>query len=186
MQHFNITLIGLAAGVIFELQGDGIDKNNCIGYNWSAMKQIAVIGASSPDRQTLELAYKVGKLIASKGAVLICGGLAGVMESACRGAKEAGGLTVGILPQAEREYANAYVDIVICTGIGYARNVMVAYSGDIVVALPGQYGTLSEIAFALSVGKTVLGLGTWKIPGVEEVADLQALSCRIEELLSKI
>ncbi len=147
------------------------------------MKQVSVIGASSPDQRTVALAYEVGKVVAELGAVLVCGGLGGVMESACRGAKERGGLTVGIIPQQDRTFANAYVDIVICTGMGYARNVMVAYSGDVVVALPGQYGTLSEIAFALSIGKTVLGLGTWDIPGVEQLEGIDALRRRLEDLL---
>ncbi len=147
------------------------------------MFSVSVIGASSPDEKTIDLAYQVGRMVAGLPAVLICGGLGGVMEAACKGAKEVGGLTVGIIPQVEKSFANQYVDVVICTGMGYARNVMVAYSGDVVVALPGQYGTLSEIAFALSVGKRVFGLGTWEIPGVEMVADLSDLERRIREVM---
>ncbi len=148
-----------------------------------ALFSVSVIGASSPDGQTLRLAYEVGRMVAKLPAVLICGGLGGVMESACKGAKEAGGRTVGIIPQVEKSFANPYVDVVISTGMGYARNVIVAYSGDVVVALPGQYGTLSEIGFALSVGKRVFGLGTWEVPGVEMVKDLDELENRIREVM---
>lgn len=136
---------------------------------------VSVIGGSSPDEYTLELAFEVGRIVASKGYVLLCGGLGGVMEGACRGAKAEGGLTIGILPQKEKSFANPYVDIAIPTGIGYARNAIVAYSGDIVLALPGSYGTLSEIGFALSEGRRVIGINTWDIPGIEKISSIEEL-----------
>ncbi len=109
------------------------------------------------------IAYRVGFLIARAGAVLVCGGLGGVMEEACRGAKEAGGTTVGILPSLNPGDANPHVDIVIPTGFGLARNVLVVRASDALVAVDGYVGTLSEIAFALNEGKTVVGIGSWRL-----------------------
>jgi uncharacterized protein (TIGR00725 family) len=99
--------------------------------------------------------------------VLVCGGLGGVMEAACKGAKGSGGTTVGILPGTDRTAANPYVDTAIATGLGEARNAIVARSADALIAIGGAYGTLSEIAFALKAGKRVVGLGTWEVEGVE-------------------
>jgi hypothetical protein len=99
--------------------------------------------------------------------VLICGGLGGVMEAACRGVKEAGGLTVGILPGLDPSDANPYVDVVIATGLGEARNALVVNAADAVIAVGGGYGTLSEIGLALRAGKRVVGLGSWEVEGVE-------------------
>jgi len=109
------------------------------------------------------MAEEVGRRLAAEGATLICGGLGGVMEAACRGAKSANGLTIGILPGDDRRAANRYVDIPIVTGMGYARNVMVARSAQAVIAIDGGYGTLSEMAHALQSGIPVIGLGTWSL-----------------------
>ncbi|MCS7207713.1 MAG: TIGR00725 family protein [Dehalococcoidia bacterium] len=122
---------------------------------------IAVIGGGNADAQSMELAYQVGKALARRGVVVVCGGLTGVMEAVCRGAKEAGGITVGILPGHDPQEANPYVDIAICTGMGYARNPLVVKSGQAVIAIDGAYGTLSEIAHALAEGIPVVGLHTW-------------------------
>ena len=122
---------------------------------------ISVIGASKCSAKEAKLAEEVGRELAKRGAVLICGGLTGVMEAACRGAKSEGGLTVGILPGNSRNDANQYVTIPIITGIGYARNSIVAKSGQAVIAIGGKYGTLSEIAYALQDKIPVIGLGTW-------------------------
>jgi uncharacterized protein (TIGR00725 family) len=123
---------------------------------------IAVIGASnSCTAEEHQLAEEVGRELARRGAILICGGLNGVMEAACRGAAAEGGLTVGILPGDKREDANPYVTIPIITGLGYARNSIVAKSGQAVIAIGGSYGTLSEIAYALQSDIPVIGLGTW-------------------------
>jgi uncharacterized protein (TIGR00725 family) len=108
----------------------------------------------------------VGRELASRGVVLVCGGLGGVMEAACRGAKESGGRTVGILPGADRSAANPYVDVAIATGLGEARNALVVRAADALIAVGGGYGTLSEVALALKAGKRVVGLGTWDIEGV--------------------
>lgn len=123
---------------------------------------IAVIGGSAPTAEEAAAAEAVGRALAEGGAILVCGGLRGVMEAACRGAKSAGGLTIGILPGTDRSEANPYVDIPIVTGIRCARNVIIARTAQAVVAVGGSYGTLSEIGFALSFGVPVVGLGTWE------------------------
>jgi uncharacterized protein (TIGR00725 family) len=108
----------------------------------------------------------VGRELASRGVVLVCGGLGGVMEAACMGAKEGGGTTIGILPGTDRAAANPFVDFAIPTGLGEARNALVVRAADALIAVGGAYGTLSEIAFALKAGKPVAGLGTWDVDGV--------------------
>ena len=126
--------------------------------------QIAVVGGGVCSPAVAESARRLGRLIAMQGYVLLCGGLGGVMEAACCGAREAGGLAVGILP-GEREQANSCLDIAIATGMGQARNVIIVKSADAVVALSGEMGTLSEIALALKMGRPVISLGSWDIPG---------------------
>ena len=116
----------------------------------------------------------MGRLLAERGAVLVCGGLGGTMEAACRGAKQAGGTTVGLLPGGSRSEANRFVDVAIPTGLGEARNALVVRAADAVVAVGGGYGTLSEIALALRAGKRVVGLGTWEIDGVVAANDPEA------------
>ena len=124
---------------------------------------IAVIGNSSCSPEETELAETVGELLAQRGATIVCGGLGGVMEAACRGAKSKGGLTVGILPGQDSSMANPCVDIPVVTGIGEARNVAVVKSAQAVIAIGGNYGTLSEIAYALKSGIPVVGLNTWSL-----------------------
>jgi uncharacterized protein (TIGR00725 family) len=128
-------------------------------------KKISVIGGSriAKDSMVYDLAYQVGKNIARNSAILVCGGLGGVMEAACRGAKEEGGLTIGILPSTEEGAANSWVDIKIPTGLGYARNMLVVLSGDAVIAVDGATGTLTEIGYALTFNKPLIGINTWKI-----------------------
>ncbi len=133
-------------------------------------KIIGVIGAASADEKTLTSAEIVGRLIAKRGAFLVCGGLGGVMEAAAKGAKAEGGTTVGILPQTEKETSNPYIDIPVATGFGEGRNVVIVRTADALIAVGGEYGTLSEIAFALKMGKTVVGLNTWEIRGVVKAA----------------
>jgi len=128
--------------------------------------RIGVIGGNHPRPEFLKMAFEVGRLIARNEAVLVCGGLGGVMEEAARGAKEAGGLSIGILPGNRASDANAYIDIPIATGLGYTRNSLVAMNADALIAVDGEYGTLSEIAFGCIYGKKVVGLGTWEINGV--------------------
>jgi uncharacterized protein (TIGR00725 family) len=124
---------------------------------------IAVIGGGEVSTQVAALAEEVGREIARRGAVLVCGGLGGVMEAACRGARREGGLTIGILPGENRQAANPYVRIPIVTGLGYARNMAVVKSAQAVIAVDGSYGTLSEIGHALQSGIPVIGLNTWSL-----------------------
>lgn len=131
---------------------------------------LAVIGAGSTDAHTRELAEEVGRLIAEHGAMLVCGGLGGVMEAAAKGAKSAGGTTVGILPQPYRHDANPYIDVPVATGFGEGRNVFIVRTADALIAIGGEYGTLSEIAIALKTGKAVIGLNTWDIKGIQKAA----------------
>ena len=126
-------------------------------------KFIAVIGGSQATAAELKAAELVGREIARGGAALVCGGLGGVMEAACRGAAEEGGLTIGILSGDNRNAANEFVKVPIVTGMGYARNVAVVKSAQAVIAIGGSYGTLSEIGHALQSGLPVIGLDTWGI-----------------------
>ena len=128
---------------------------------------IAVIGGSSCSPETRELARATGEEIARVGAILVCGGLEGVMGAAAAGARAGGGLTVGILPSYERDSANPAIDVAIATGMGHARNVIVVASGDAVIALPGEHGTASEISLAQTLARPVVALGAWHdLPGV--------------------
>ena len=127
--------------------------------------QIGVIGGATCSAEIYEIAREVGGEIARNGFSLVCGGLGGVMEAACRGAKEAGGITIGIIPTADKRDANPYCDLIIPTGLGHARNVLVVYASDALVAVDGETGTLSEIAIALKVGKPIVGIKTWELEG---------------------
>ncbi|RME47374.1 MAG: TIGR00725 family protein [Chloroflexi bacterium] len=124
---------------------------------------IAVVGDGQCDAATASEAEAVGRALAEAGATLVCGGLGGVMEAACRGAKSAGGTTIGILPGLDRRAANPYVDIPIVTGMDQARNLIIVRTAQAVVAVRGGYGTLSEIAHALKAGVPVVGLSTWEL-----------------------
>src|SRR3990172_3305338 len=125
---------------------------------------ISVIGGGdNPPTEALRMAEEVGRELARRGAVVVCGGLEGVMEAVCRGAKAEGGVTIGILPGNDPADANPWVDYPICTGLGYARNVAVVKSGRAVIAVDGAYWTLSEIGHALGDGIPVIGLNTWSL-----------------------
>jgi len=124
---------------------------------------IGVIGGGEASAQAARLAEEVGREIARRGATLICGGLGGVMEATCKGAREAGGLTIGILPGDNRREANPYVQIPITTGMGYARNAVLVKSSQVIIAIDGSYGTLTEIGYALQSGIPVIGLKTWSL-----------------------
>ena len=144
---------------------------------------ISVIGGHKADKKTTKLAYDTGKMIAGLNAILICGGLNGVMEAAAHGAKDGGGITVGILPGKNKEDANQYIDIPISTGLGYTRNTLVAGAPDLVIAFAGKEGTLSEIGFALSEKKPIIGLNTWKISGIIAVKSVEDARKKIVEIL---
>jgi len=135
---------------------------------------IGVIGASRPSPAGYRLAVEVGRLIARHGAVLVCGGLGGIMEAACRGCTEEGGEAIGILPGGEAREANPYVSLAIPTNMGHARNVIIAHTAGALIAVEGEYGTLSEMAVAVKLGRAVISLGAWEgLPGVIYVKDAE-------------
>lgn len=145
--------------------------------------QIAVIGKGAPDDDLGRVAEEVGRAIAESGAVLVCGGMGGVMEAASRGAHEAGGDVIGIVPTDDTASANPHVTHAVATGIGHARNLAVVASADAVIAIGGEWGTLAEIGFARRLGRTVVALRSWTVsgsgemeggPGIEAVADPRA------------
>jgi uncharacterized protein (TIGR00725 family) len=124
---------------------------------------VAVVGSGELATPHADVAEWVGRSLADRGAIVVTGGLGGVMEAASRGAREAGGTTVGILPGSDRSAANPYVDIAIPTGLGEARNALIARAADALIAIGGSWGTLSEIALALRAGKRVVGLRSWEV-----------------------
>ncbi len=134
---------------------------------------VSVIGGHEIGPKESELAAQVGRMIAEEGAVLVCGGLAGAMEAASKGAKEAGGLTIGILPGKDKADANPYIDIPLPTSMGFSRNTIVACSADVVIALPGSHGTNCEICYGLVYKRPVIDLGGWGIEGMIPAADVE-------------
>ncbi|MDQ3916591.1 MAG: TIGR00725 family protein [Actinomycetota bacterium] len=124
---------------------------------------VAVVGAGLADPALTRAAEAVGRGLAEGGAIVLCGGLGGVMEAVCRGCRSAGGTAVGILPGRNRRDANDYVDVALPTGMGEMRNALIVRASDVVLALGGEHGTLSEIAFALKIGRPVVGLDTWEL-----------------------
>jgi len=132
---------------------------------------IAVIGDSDIGPETAALAREVGRELAARGAVLLCGGLGGVMAAAAQGAGDAGGVSLGILPEEDRRRANPYLTYTIATNLGHARNVLIAHSADALIAVDGSYGTISEAAIALKLGKPVIALNVaWDLAGVKRAA----------------
>jgi uncharacterized protein (TIGR00725 family) len=146
---------------------------------------IAVVGPGEASASELALAEEVGAGLASLGAVVVTGGLGGVMEAACRGARSLRGRTLGILPGDDREAANGWVEIAVATGMGELRNGLVVRASDALVAVGASHGTLSEVAFALKLGRPVVGLGTWTVHGVDEVSTADAAIDRIARLLAR-
>jgi uncharacterized protein (TIGR00725 family) len=132
---------------------------------------VAVVGAGDAGDELRATAEEVGRRLAEAGATVVCGGLGGVMEAACHGAKSAGGLTIGILPGRRRDEANPWVDVAIPTGMGETRNALVVLCADAVVAIGGEHGTLSEVAFGLKLGRPVVGLRTWRLVRDNGAAD---------------
>ena len=129
----------------------------------SGAPYVAVVGSGTATGELYEKAREVGRLVAERGGMVVCGGLSGVMEAAARGAAEAGGTAIGILPDEDRRRANAYLTYSLATGTGHARNLAVVCSGDVVVAIGGEYGTLSEIGLARKVGRPVVALESWNL-----------------------
>jgi uncharacterized protein (TIGR00725 family) len=144
---------------------------------------VAVVGSGQGSVQELEAAEEIGAGLAAFGAVVVTGGLGGVMEAASRGAKSRRGRTLGLLPGVDRTAANGWVDIAVATGLGELRNGLVVRAADAVVAVGGGPGTLSEIALALKAGLPVVGVGTWDVHGVEHVTTASAAIDRIEAVL---
>ena len=152
--------------------------------------RVSVIGGQEAQGEALRTAFEVGRELGRRGHVLICGGRGGVMREACRGAKESGGLTIGILPGEDTSDANEFVDVPLPSGVGFARNVMVARAGEGVIAIGGNYGTLSELAFALISGRPIVGLETWELrdamgqePPIERFTDAAAAVDAIERAI---
>jgi uncharacterized protein (TIGR00725 family) len=133
-------------------------------------RYVGVVGPGKASASEAAVAEEVGGLLAEGGAVLVCGGLGGVMEAACRGAKSKLGLTVGLLPGLDRSAANGWVDVAVATGLGELRNGLIVRASDALVAVGGGAGTLSEIAFALKAGRPVIGVGTFELDGVVQAA----------------
>jgi hypothetical protein len=146
---------------------------------------VAVIGASNATEWELSSAEEVGRLLARAGCVLVCGGLGGVMDAAARGAREEGGASVGILPGDDRSGASRHLTVALATGFGEARNAIVARSCDAVIAVGGEFGTLSEIALALKMGKPVVGLGTWELTKAGETVEAIVRAKNAEEAVAK-
>jgi len=160
--------------------------------SWAAAPRrpyISVIGGGRCTAPQYAMAERVGRLIAELGAVLVCGGLGGVMEAAARGAKEGGGTTLGILPGYDRSAANPYIDTTVATGLGHGRNLIVVSSGDAVVSVGGGYGTLSEIGLARKIERPVMVLGGWRLardegtPGLWYVETPEEAIAQIREAL---
>jgi uncharacterized protein (TIGR00725 family) len=124
---------------------------------------VSVVGLGEASGELYEKALEVGRLVAERGGTVVCGGRSGVMEAAARGATEAGGTVLGILPDEDRRQANEYLSYSIATGVGHARNLAVVCSGDVVISVGGEYGTLSEIGLALKVGRPVVALESWNL-----------------------
>jgi uncharacterized protein (TIGR00725 family) len=148
-------------------------------------KVVSVIGGHSCNKEVEQIAHDFGKKLAKVVDILICGGLSGTMKAVCSGFKAENGLTIGIIPSYDKNDANPFVDIVIPTGLGLARNVLVVKSADVVVALPGEAGTLSEIAYALQFGIPVISLNSWDIKGVIKVETVDEAVDKIKQLLRR-
>jgi len=147
---------------------------------------ISIIGGDvdSASEEDLKTAESLGEIIAVRGHTIVCGGRGGVMRSACKGAKKKGGTTIGILPSSSRKEANEYIDHAIVTDLGMLRNSLVVMNGDIVIAIDGGYGTLSEICFAHKYGKNILGIDTWEVDAVDNFDNLDDLILKLEKFES--
>jgi len=146
-------------------------------------KVVSVIGGHSCTKEVEQITRELGEKLAKVVDILVCGGLGGTMKAVCSGFKAGNGITIGIIPSYDKKDANEYVDIVIPTGLGLARNILVVQAGDMVVALPGEHGTLSEIAYGLQFNKPVISLGSWDIKGVIKVKTVDEAVKKVKELL---
>jgi uncharacterized protein (TIGR00725 family) len=146
-------------------------------------KIVSVIGGRTCNKEVEQIAHNLGKKLAKVVDILVSGGLSGTMTAVCQGFQAGGGLTIGILPSYDKKDANKYVNIALPTGLGLARNTLVVKSADVVVALPGKAGTLSEIAYCLQFGIPVISLKSWDIPGVIKVNTVEEAIKKVKELL---
>jgi uncharacterized protein (TIGR00725 family) len=150
---------------------------------------IGVIGGQLSTEEEERIAYEVGQLLAKRNAVIVCGGLGGVMEATCKGAKEAGGVTIGVLPGPFRGDANSYVDHAIATDMGQARNAIIVRTADAMIAIGGEYGTLTEIAMALKMGKKVVAISSWEISNKgssdEKIIRVESPKAAVDAVLGK-
>ncbi|MFA5099576.1 MAG: TIGR00725 family protein [Candidatus Omnitrophota bacterium] len=146
-------------------------------------KIVSVIGGRQCNNEVEQLAHNFGKKVSKVVSYLCCGGLGGVMLAVCKGFKQGNGTTIGILPSYSKNDANKYIDLAIPTGMGLARNLLVVKTGDVVVALPGAAGTLSEIAYCLQFGIPVISLNSWDIDGVIKVKTVDEAVLKVKELL---
>ncbi len=147
---------------------------------------VSVIGGHEIDSEVESLAYNVGQKIAEVGAVLVCGGLGGVMKAAAKGCNEAGGLTIGLLPGKDKADANEYIKIALPTTIGFARNAMVASSADIIIALPGSHGTACEISYGFVYKRPIIDLGNWNKEGMIKVGNVSEVKEVLVNLINEI
>jgi len=147
-------------------------------------KIVSVIGGHSCTKEVEQIAHDLGKKLAKVVDIIACGGLSGTMKAVCQGFKAEGGLTIGIIPGYDKDDANPFMDIVIPTGMGLARNVLVVKSADVVIALPGQMGTLSEIAYCLQFGIPVISLNSWDIKGVIKTRTVDEAVKKAKDILS--
>jgi len=147
---------------------------------------ISVIGGHDANKEVEKLSHEIGRIVAEVGAILVCGGLFGVMKAASKGAKEAGGTTIGLLPGKDKSEANPYIDIALPTSFGYARNAAVACSADIIVALPGSHGTNSEICYGLVYGRPVIDMGNWNIEGTIKANGVDEAKTIIQKIIKEI
>ena len=161
-------------------------KNPRMSQKSGGIITISVIGGSTITEEVEQLAHETGRIIAKVGAYLVCGGLGGAMEATSKGAKEAGGFTIGILPGKDKSDANPYIDLALPSTIGFARNVMVAASGDIIIALPGSHGTRSEISYGLVYKRPVIDLGGWDIEGMIKIDSIEELEPTLKDLMEHI
>ncbi|MBS3781202.1 MAG: TIGR00725 family protein [Candidatus Thermoplasmatota archaeon] len=147
---------------------------------------ISVIGGDvgSAGEKDLKMAEDLGEELAERGHTIVCGGRGGVMREVCKGAKRKGGTTIGILPSSSRDEANEYIDHAIVTNLGIMRNTLVVMNGDVIIAIDGAYGTLSEICFAQRYGKDILGINTWEIDAVDDFDEVDDLIEELEKLES--
>jgi hypothetical protein len=146
---------------------------------------VGVVGSGDSDPVTDELAERIGREVALAGAVLVCGGLGGVMEASSRGALSAGGLTIGLLPGADRSAANPWVGVAIPTGLGELRNGLIVRASDVLIAIGGEYGTLSEVAFALKLGRPVIGVSTWALTRPNGTSDQGVVVASPEDAVAR-